>query len=116
HEEEQRFREMDFGVFEMRSYEEMKEDPDYLKWITGDNESNEVPGGESGRQMTARVIEGLQDVIDTGVDTLIVTHGGVVAAIMSHMFPVENKNRYEWQPSAGRGYIINVSDKSYKRL
>ena len=37
------FREVDFGDFEMHSYEELKELPAYQKWITGDNESNLTP-------------------------------------------------------------------------
>ena len=28
------------------------------------------------------------------------------AAIMEHLFPGEGKNRYEWQPKNGCGYII----------
>ncbi|MBR5679768.1 MAG: histidine phosphatase family protein, partial [Clostridia bacterium] len=54
HETDAAFREMDCGVFEMRSYEEMKDDPAYLAWITGDNEANVCPGGESGQIMTDR--------------------------------------------------------------
>lgn len=39
-------------------------------------------------------------------DACIVTHGGVIAALMEHLFPGENKNRYEWQSKNGCGYII----------
>ena len=39
------------------------------------------------------------------VDAVIVTHGGVIAAIMAHLFP-EGKNRYEWQSPNGGGYVI----------
>ncbi len=100
------FREMDFGCFEMKTYEELKEDPVYQTWLAGDNETNVPPGGESGVQMRKRVIAALEAVLDTGEDTLIVTHGGVIAAIMAHLFPGEGKNRYQWQPENGRGYRI----------
>ena len=110
------FREMNFGAFEMRSYEEMKNDPDYIAWISGDNESNVTPGGESGNIMTARVIRSLERLISDGQDTLLVTHGGVVAAIMSHLFPDEGKNRYEWQPKPGVGYEIDMGSSSYIKL
>lgn len=99
------FREMDFGVFEMRSYEEMKEDPEYLAWITGDNEKNRCPGGESGEDMEARVLQAWGE-LERGPDTLLVTHGGPIAAIMAHLFPGEGKNRYEWQPKNGCGYLL----------
>ena len=110
------FREMDFGAFEMRSYEEMKEDPAYIAWISGDNESNVAPGGESGKIMTDRVLEGLRCLRKDGRSTLLVTHGGVIAAIMDHLFPGEGKNRYEWQPSPGGGYEIDLDSMTYRRF
>lgn len=100
------FREVDFGVFEMRSYEELKEDPAYLDWITGDNEANVPPGGESGKEMTARVLRAFEILERAGEDTVLVTHGGVIAAIMASRFPAEGKNRYQWQPAPGRGYCL----------
>ena len=44
------FREIDFGDFEMKSYEMLKDDPAYQAWLTGDNEKNVPPNGESGEQ------------------------------------------------------------------
>ncbi len=116
HETDPAFREMDCGAFEMRSYEDMKNDPDYIAWITGDNEANVCPGGESGRIMTARVLAGLERLRADGRDTLLVTHGGVIAAIMAHLFPGEGKNRYEWQPKPGGGYEILPDEGTYRAL
>ena len=106
-----RFREVDFGIFEMRSYEDLKDTPPYQAWITGDNETNIPPQGESGTQMKQRVLAALSEIRE---DTCVITHGGVIAAIMEHMFPDENKNRYEWQPQPGHGYAIE--DNSYRRI
>ena len=99
-----RFREVDFGIFEMHSYEELKDAPAYQAWLTGDNEANIPPQGESGVQMKQRVLEAFSEIKE---DTCIITHGGVIAAIMEHLFPEEGKNRYEWQPKPGMGYRIN---------
>ena len=107
---------MDFGIFEMRSYEEMKDDPVYIEWISGDNESNIATGGESGNIMTERVMRGLDRITDDGRDTLLVTHGGVIAAVMAYLFPSEGKNRYEWQPSYGGGYVIDTTVPSYIKI
>ena len=98
-----RFREVDFGIFEMRSYEQLKDTPEYQAWLTGDNEANVPPGGESGIQMTKRVLEALSEIRE---DTCVITHGGVTAAIMAYLFPEEGKNRYQWQPKPGQGYCI----------
>ena len=113
HEIDAAFREMDFGAFEMRSYEEMKTDPSYLAWITGDNEKNVAPGGESGESMTWRILAGLGRLRAENKDTLLVTHGGVIATIMAHLFPAEQKNRYDWQPAPGGGYDVDLNKKTY---
>ena len=99
-----RFREVDFGILEMNSYEQLKNTPEYQAWLAGDNDANIPPNGESGLQMNARVLAAFSEIKE---DTCIITHGGVIAAIMEHMFPNENKNRYEWQPRNGCGYIIS---------
>ena len=98
-----RFREVDFGIFEMHSYEQLKDTPEYGSWLTGDNDANIPPNGESGAQMKERVIAAFSEIKE---DTCIITHGGVIAAIMEHLFPNDGKNRYEWQPKNGCGYII----------
>ena len=71
-------READFGDFEMRNYAELKDDPAYIKWISGNNEDNICPNGESGAQVTARALEALKPVISEGVDAVVVAHGGVI--------------------------------------
>ena len=114
HEIDPAFCEMDFGAFEMRSYEELKNDPDYIAWISGDNEMNIAPGGESGELMKRRVLDGLHRLISGGRDSLVVTHGGVIAAIMASLFPAEGKNRYEWQPAPGGGYVIDLDGRRYR--
>ena len=106
YETEPKLREVDFGSFEMKSYEQLKEDPAYIAWITGDNMANTPPDGESGNAMTARVVEAFAQLAETGKDTVVVTHGGVIAAIMEHLFPEENKNRYQWQSANGGGYRL----------
>ena len=98
YEQDARFREVDFGIFEMKSYEMLKNDPAYLAWITGDNEKNIPPQGESGEAFRARILAALDTLQE---DTVLVTHGGVIAVILEALFPQEHKNRYQWQPRPG---------------
>ena len=98
-----RFREVDFGIFEMRSYHEIKDTPEFQSWLTGDNEANIPPEGESGLQMKQRVLEAFSEIQE---DTVLICHGGVIAALMEHLFPEENKSRYDWQPKNGKGYCL----------
>jgi alpha-ribazole phosphatase len=53
--------------------------------------------------MTRRVLAAFSEIMD---DTCLVTHGGVIAAIMAHLFPDAGKNRYQWQPRNGHGYCL----------
>lgn len=100
------FREVDFGDFEMKSYDMLKADPAYQAWITGNNEKNVPPHGESGEHMTARALAALARVQEDGRDAAIVTHGGVIAAVMAARFPAEGKSRYAWQSPNGAGYLL----------
>ena len=111
YEEDPRFREVDFGIFEMHSYSELKDTPAYQAWCTGDNEANVPPNGESGIQMKQRVLEAFLEIKE---DTVLICHGGVIAAIMESRFPEEGKSRYAWQPENGGGYCLK--DGTYTRL
>lgn len=103
HEADPAFRELDFGAFENKSYEELRDDPAYQAWLTGDNEQNPCPGGESGAQMAQRVLSAWNALTE---DTLLVTHGGVIACIMAQLFPDAGKTRYQWQPAPFEGYLL----------
>lgn len=111
YETDPRFREVDFGIFEMHGYDQLKNTPEYQAWLAGDNEANVPPEGESGKQMKERVLAAFSEIKE---DTCVITHGGVIAAIMEHFFPEEKKNRYQWQPRPGEGYCI--TDHTYRRI
>ena len=103
-----RFREVDFGIFEMHSYKQLKDTQEYQAWLTGDNEANVPPGGESGEKMKQRVLGAFTEIEE---DTCIITHGGVIAAIMEYLFPEENKIRYDWQPKNGYRNSLPAADR-----
>jgi len=104
------FREVDFGQFEMHSYEDLKDSPAYQEWISGNNEANVPPNGESGVQMSQRALAAFQQVLKDGQDTVIVSHGGIIAALMAQLFPEEQKNRFQWQPKPFGGYLLIWED------
>ena len=106
HTADPRLREIDFGAFEMHSYEQLQNDPDYLQWISGDNEKNIPPQGESGEQMKRRVLEALEGLLRDDRDTVLLVHGGTVSVILAYLFPREQRSRYQWQPRPGHGYLV----------
>jgi len=103
-------REMNFGRFEMHSYDELKEEADYQAWIL--DADGEIPahGGESARQFRRRVLSAADGICG---DALVICHGGVIAALMQAWFPEENKNMYQWQPAGGLGYVVEIQDNKY---
>ena len=71
-------REMDFGDFEMKSYQQLKDTPAYQAWIA-DVEHNPCPHGESAPQVLARNRAAMDRVLAAGEDAVCVIHGGVTA-------------------------------------
>lgn len=110
-----RLREMDFGRFEMHSYEQLRQDADYIRWITDERGVVSTPGGESRKDFHERVIAAAADIKQ---DALVVCHGGVIAALMQHWFPGEGRHMYQWQPVHGAGYevVFDGEKRSFRPL
>lgn len=113
--------EMDFGKFEMKSYDALKDDEDYIRWIS-DIKNEACKGGEGEKQFRERINRGLVKVLKHGRNLnaqsiVVITHGGVISTIMEQFFP-NIKNFYEWQPDFGRGYTIGTNGPSvyYKTI
>ena len=99
--------EMDFGAFEMKSYEELKKDPDYIRWIADESGTVACPGGENNNHALARFVAALSQLREMNQDALVITHGGVIARLMGQLFPKEPRHFYQWQPQAGEGYLLH---------
>jgi len=123
HEIIENLRELDFGEFEMRTYEELNSIPEYQAWITAEDLSTPPPGGESICQFNERIALGFKELKvknellmlklrNQGKEamTICVCHGGAICGIMDQIWPDESMNFYEWIPSPGHGYILDVED------
>lgn len=102
--------EYNFGLFEMKSYGELKAREDYKAWTSDKTGDIACPSGESKNQFERRVALGfagiLRKVSGAGCGSaFVVCHGGVIACIMESLIP-DTKNFYEWQPEPGRGYTL----------
>lgn len=100
-------REMDFGAFEMRTYEQLKDDPAYQIWITGDIEKNICPRGESAEQVNQRALAAIAPLLERGEDAVCVIHGGVIGGLMAQWF--QGGSRYTWTPLPGCGWQIDFA-------
>jgi len=106
------FREMDFGIFEGRSYREMSDDPEYRAWVAG-NCLGMVPGGEcrSGFcQRTCAAFASLTDqTLSQGGSLLaIVAHGGTQMAVMER-FALPRRDYFAWTGPFGGGFVLDAS-------
>ena len=102
------FKEIDFGNFEMKSHEDLKDEPEYQRWIN----DGSCPGGESRDVFRNRVMTGLDKLSALDAESaVVICHGGVIVLIMEQLFPGE-KNFYEWQPGFGHGYSFDIFDGS----
>lgn len=89
-----RLRELDFGVFEGRSYQDLvAEFPDESKaFFSGDHEFM-IPAGESIGMLFERTTELFEEVVETykGKSILLSTHGGPIRAILSRYLAGDEK-------------------------
>lgn len=109
----QNLRETDFGSFENKSYEDLKNDPDYIAWLSSHG-TLPFPNGESQSEFKERTIsEFYRAVSDNfGKDMAIIVHGGTIMAIMQELF---GGDFYDYQTENLGGYIIHINngDNSY---
>ncbi len=100
------FREMDFGEFEYRNYQELKELPGYQAWLDSAGRIP-FPGGESRRDFSGRVVRAFDRIAlfapDFGGDAAIVAHGGTLMAIFEAR-ALPKQDFYTYQVPAGHGY------------
>lgn len=101
-------REIDFGDFEGRSYEEMKDDPAYTAWLDTNCEGP-IPGGdfpESFRDDVEVCFESLMETCRTErvERALVVSHGGVLGTILER-FAEPEKHWYEYHFPCG-GFAV----------
>lgn len=106
------FFEYDFGDFEMKSYEDLKEDKAYIKWITDELGEVSCPKGESKKHYKNRIkrefISFINNVKEKELKSvLLVSHGGTIGTILEEFYD-NSKNFYSWQPNFGQGYKLTV--------
>ena len=107
-----------FGLFEMKSFDELKDQDDFRAWVADEAGVVPCPGGESKKQFKKRIIEGyariLGKVTQAGSNSAFVScHGGTINCIMEYLMPGQ-KNFYEWQPQPGRGYTLYYVSEQFQ--
>lgn len=106
------FRECCFGIFENRSYEELRDTKAYKQWLDSGGEVA-FPGGEARSDFVRRCEAGMNRLFrewkkepDKWHDRRIafVVHGGTIMALLS-AFDSRRKSFYEYQVENGGGFV-----------
>ena len=104
-------REVSFGVFEGRTYEEMAQDPDYRAWVDSGGVVG-CPGGESRADFSARVCRAFSALVDGALERgeeclTVVAHGGTQMAVMERC-ALPRKGYFEWNAPCGGGFVLDA--------
>ena len=107
------WKEIDFGRFEEKNYQDLNGDPDYQRWIDSGGVTA-FPGGESRDEFVKRSMAGLEWCIECMEDykqksAVCIVHGGTIMAIMSSL---TGGDYYDYQVKNGQGYEIELSIKN----
>ena len=111
-------REMDFGDFEGRTYDELKHDPAYCAWLDSGGETA-CPNGESRAQFCARVCQAFERLVDDALSRgerrlVIVAHGGTQMAALSR-FAEPHRDYYGWNAPLGGGFVLDADEWEARR-
>lgn len=121
------WREMDFGIFEGKNYQELNGDPHYQAWIDSGG-TLAFPGGESREDFVERCVEGMGLVMEnlrqvvksscisyrekstadgiskpSPVQAAAIVHGGTIMALLSHYC---GGDYFSYQVKNGEGYHL----------
>ena len=121
--------EMDFGIFEGKNFEDMKNLSEYRSWVEGGC-TGQIPGGESRDAFIKRTLAGFSEVVETiekqhvdgykisevekfttenrgneMLDAAIVAHGGTIMAVLSSL---AGGDYFSYQAKPGEGYSFTV--------
>lgn len=109
-------KEMDFGDFEGKTYEELKDCPAYLRWL-GQNGEGAFPNGESKQMFTRRILGAFRECIiylrQRQVQTAaLVVHGGTIMAIMEE-YGTPKGAYYRWQVINGEFVELTIDIEKF---
>ncbi len=111
--------EYDFGEFDGKTADELKDSDEFKEWIKGNGDAF-APHGESNNEFLKRVYLCFKKIVD-GIEksgfrsVAIVTHGGVIMTIMEY-FALPECSMHEWLMPNGHGYTLNFNSRIWNLM
>lgn len=102
------FREIDFGDFENKNYQELDGNPDYQAWIDSGG-TMQIPNAEKREVFQKRCCDAFLEVLRRAEEEAyskiaVVAHGGTLMSILD-AFAEPHEDYYHWQVKNGRGFV-----------
>lgn len=112
-----RLRELDFGDYEGRTWDELKDDPRYCAWVDSAGKQS-PPGGESADALWGRLEDWLESVLARAAEhghrrVLAVSHGGVIRELRRRLEAIDSWTGVVGQ-AQGRRFVIEHSYNTHK--
>lgn len=110
-------REMNFGIFEGKTFTELQPLDSFQSWLssecTGKIESGESMGSFSTRCAAAFEAIMRSMLIHGYKKTALVVHGGVIMALMS-VYALPKRSYHEWLSKNCSGYLVHTDEQMFK--
>ena len=110
-------KECDFGIFEGKTYEELKDRAEYQAWLDSGG-TIAFPEGEEQKEFRSRCVRGMLCQVDRLCEENVenaafVVHGGTIMAVLEQLAE-DQKDFYYWQVENGGGYRMLVDEDEWK--
>lgn len=106
-------KEMDFGDFENKNYDELKENQNYRNFIDG---LESPKNGEITADFRNRCVNAFLKIAQKNEDEIVIfTHGGTIMSILSRL-DEKKKDFYDYQIPNGGVLVCNYNGKNLKIL
>ena len=105
-------REMDFGCFEGKNYNELSDDLRYKEWVDSGCKGM-IPDGECFDDFIKRSLTGFEKCVDIcktrmNIDSAtVVAHGGTIMAVLSKLTGMDF---FDFHVKNGEGYYLELED------
>ena len=110
-------KECDFGIFEGKTYEDLKDRTEYQAWLDSGG-TIAFPEGEDQKKFRLRCVKGMlrqvNRLCEENVESVaFVVHGGTIMAVLEQLAE-DQKDFYHWQVENGGGYRMLVDEEEWK--
>ena len=110
-------KECDFGIFEGKTCEELKDRAEYQAWLDSDG-TIAFPDGKEPKEFRSRCVRGMRRQVnrlckENVESAAFVVHGGTIMAVLEQLAE-DQKDFYHWQVENGGGYRMLVDEEEWK--